>query len=60
LATSWGDTTHPWGSPTSIGLFAGSVAALVIFVLIELRVKEPVLPIRLSGNPVFACAACCR
>lgn len=45
------------GSPTVIGLFAGSVAALVIFVLIELRVKEPVLPIRLFANPVFA--VCC-
>ena len=57
LATSWGGTTHPWGSPTIIGLFAGSVVALVIFVLIELRAREPVLPIRLFANPVFA--VCC-
>ncbi len=57
LATSWGGNTHPWGSPTIIGLFAGSVFALAIFVLVELRAKEPVLPIRLFDNPVFA--VCC-
>src|SRR5277367_2403930 len=32
LATSWGGTTYPWNSPTIIGLFAASAAALGIFV----------------------------
>jgi EmrB/QacA subfamily drug resistance transporter len=57
LATSWGGSTYPWGSPTIIGLFAGSVAALVVFVVVELRAKEPILPIRLFGDPVFT--VCC-
>ncbi|MBV9088750.1 MAG: MFS transporter [Mycobacteriaceae bacterium] len=57
LATSWGGGTHPWGSPIIVGLFAGSVVALAVFVLVEVRAKEPVLPIRLFGNPVFA--VCC-
>ncbi|HZQ33929.1 MAG TPA: MDR family MFS transporter [Mycobacterium sp.] len=57
LATSWGGSTHPWGSPTIIGLFAGSVAALLLFVWIELRAAEPVLPIRLFSDPVFS--VCC-
>ncbi|MDT5367589.1 MAG: hypothetical protein QOC62_2020, partial [Mycobacterium sp.] len=34
LATSWGGSTHPWGSPTIIGLFAGSAVVLVIFVIV--------------------------
>jgi EmrB/QacA subfamily drug resistance transporter len=57
LATSWGGSTYPWGSPTIIGLFVGSVAALAAFVAVELRAKEPILPIRLFGDPVFT--VCC-
>lgn len=57
LATSWGGTTYPWGSPVIIGLFVASVAALVVFVRVELRAGEPVLPIRLFASPVFT--VCC-
>jgi MFS family permease len=53
LATSWGGTTYPWNSATIIGLFAGSTAALGIFVWIESRVAAPILPTRLFGSPVF-------
>jgi EmrB/QacA subfamily drug resistance transporter len=56
LVTSWGGTTYPWLSPTIIWLAAGSVVALVLFVLVERRAPEPVLPIRLFRNPVFAVA----
>ena len=57
LATSWGGTTYPWGSATIIGLFVGSVAALVAFVAVESRAAEPILPIRLFKDPVFT--VCC-
>ncbi|HEY2196904.1 MAG TPA: MDR family MFS transporter [Mycobacterium sp.] len=61
LATSWGGTTYPWGSPTIIGLFAASAAALGIFVWIESRSSgpdsAPILPTRLFANPVFT--VCC-
>ncbi|MDY6998981.1 MAG: MDR family MFS transporter [Actinomycetota bacterium] len=57
LATSWGGSTYPWGSPVIIGLFAGSVVALALFVWAELRAAEPVLPIRLFADPVFT--VCC-
>ncbi|MCW1957031.1 MAG: MFS transporter [Mycobacterium sp.] len=57
LATSWGGTAYPWGSPAIIGLFAASAAALAIFVRVELRAAEPVLPIRLFASPVFT--VCC-
>src|SRR6202000_381525 len=50
LATSWGGTTYPWSSPTILGLFAGSVAALGIFVWVESRSSgpesAPILPTR--------------
>ena len=61
LATSWGGTTYPWSSPTIIGLFAGSAAALGIFVWVESRSSgpesAPILPMRLFANPVFT--VCC-
>lgn len=57
LATSWGGTTYPWSSPVIIGLFVASAIALAVFVRVELRAREPVLPIRLFANPVFA--VCC-
>jgi EmrB/QacA subfamily drug resistance transporter len=57
LATSWGGTTYAWSSPVIVGLFVASVLALGIFVGVELRAAEPVLPIRLFGSPVFA--VCC-
>jgi MFS family permease len=57
LATSWGGTTYPWGSPTIIGLFVGSAAALGIFVWVESHAAAPILPTRLFGSPVFT--VCC-
>src|SRR5690349_3999700 len=57
LATSWGGTTYPWGSPTIIGLFVGSVIALCMFAWVESRAAAPILPIRLFQNSVFT--VCC-
>lgn len=57
LATSWGGTLYAWGSPTIIGLFVGAALALGIFVVVERRAAEPILPIRLFTSPVFT--VCC-
>ena len=57
LATSWGGSTYAWSSPVIIGLFAASVVALAVFVWVERRVPEPILPIRLFASPVFS--VCC-
>ena len=54
LATSWGGTQYPWGSATIIGLFAASVVALAVFVGVELRAEEPILPMRLFRSRVFS------
>src|SRR5580698_3385053 len=54
LALSWGGSSYGWGSPTIIGLFAGSVIAFAIFVLVERRAAEPMLPLHLFRNPVFS------
>ncbi len=57
LATSWGGSTYAWSSPVIIGLFVASAVALAIFVWVESRTAEPILPIRLFASPVFT--VCC-
>ena len=57
LATSWGGTEYPWGPATIIGLFVGSLICLAIFVFVELRAEEPILPMRLFRGRVFAMAS---
>jgi MFS family permease len=54
LATSLGGNSYAWSSPTIIGMYAISVAALAGFVLIERRAREPILPMRLFRDPVFS------
>ncbi|MYY07127.1 MDR family MFS transporter [Streptomyces sp. ATexAB-D23] len=53
LATSWGGNQYGWGSSVIIGLFVLGLVALAVFCLVEFRAKEPMLPMRLFGNPVF-------
>ncbi len=57
LATSWGGGEYAWTSPVIIGLFVASAAALAVFVWVETRAAEPILPIRLFASPVFT--VCC-
>lgn len=57
LATSWGGSRYPWGSPTITGLFAAAAVALGVFVVVERRAAEPILPVRLFASPVFT--VCC-
>ncbi|MBV2154974.1 MDR family MFS transporter [Kitasatospora sp. SUK 42] len=54
LATSWGGNQYAWGSGAIIGLFAAGVVALGLFCWAETRAVEPMLPMRLFRNPVFA------
>ena len=54
LATSWGGTTYPWISGQILGLFTLGIVALAIFVPVERRAKEPILPMRLFSSSVFS------
>ncbi|GEN79800.1 MFS transporter [Actinotalea fermentans] len=56
LATSWGGTTYPWASTQVVGLYLAGAALLAMFVPIELRAVEPVLPLRLFRNRIFTAA----
>jgi EmrB/QacA subfamily drug resistance transporter len=54
LALVWGGNEHPWGSSTIVGLLTASAVLLVVFVGWEQRAEEPILPMRLFGDRVFA------
>ncbi|MGO9820163.1 MAG: MDR family MFS transporter [Solirubrobacteraceae bacterium] len=54
LFTSLGGTTYPWGSPTIIGFGAVGAVLLGVFVLVERRATEPVLPLHLFSNRGFS------
>ncbi|HWF74676.1 MAG TPA: MFS transporter [Solirubrobacteraceae bacterium] len=57
LLTTLGGTSYPWDSAFIIGLGAGALALLVAFIAVERRAPEPVLPLRLFRNRVFAVTA---
>jgi EmrB/QacA subfamily drug resistance transporter len=57
LLTDLGGSTIAWTSPTAFGLGAVAIVSLVLFVFVERRATEPVLPLALFGNRVFRIAA---
>ena len=57
LFLSLGGTSQPWGSAQSIALGVGGLALTVLFVLAERRAAEPILPLKLFSNRVFAVAS---
>jgi EmrB/QacA subfamily drug resistance transporter len=56
LLTTWGGNQYGWGSPQIVGLGVIAVAAVAVFVAIEARVAEPVLPLHVFRNRNFSVA----
>ncbi|AQZ64752.1 Multidrug resistance protein B [[Actinomadura] parvosata subsp. kistnae] len=54
LLASWGGTTYAWTSPVILGLAAASVLLAGLFILVERKAAEPVLPLRLFRDRSFA------
>ena len=53
LALTWGGNRYPWSSPILLGMFAVSAVALVIFVLVERRTPDAIMPMSLFKSRVF-------
>jgi MFS family permease len=53
LACVWGGTTCPWDSLEVLATAAGGVLGLLVFVLVQRRAVEPILPLALFRNRVF-------
>jgi EmrB/QacA subfamily drug resistance transporter len=60
LYLSWSGPQNGWFTGTSVALLGGAIVLAVAFVLVELRVAEPIIPMDLfkgrifSGNAAFA------
>ncbi len=57
LFTSLGGTSYPWTSPFIIGLAVAGVVFTILFFVAERRAVEPVIPLPLFANKVFAAAS---
>jgi DHA2 family methylenomycin A resistance protein-like MFS transporter len=47
---------HGWTSPLIVGCLSGSVLLLVLFVLVQARSAEPMMPLGLFAKPAFSMA----
>lgn len=54
LTTVWGGKEYAWTSPTIIAMGGGAVAIWVSFVKWERKAPEPIVPMHLFSNRVFA------
>jgi EmrB/QacA subfamily drug resistance transporter len=54
LALSWGGVDYPWLSVQIIGTFAFSIIMAVVFVIIEKRSKNPIIPLSLFRNKIVS------
>jgi len=57
LMLTWGGTQYAWSSPEILGLGFATAALLALFVVVENRAAEPVLPLRLFNNSIFRVSA---
>lgn len=53
LLTSWGGTEYAWGSGTILGLAAGAAGTTLLFIAVEHRAPEPIIPLRLFRDSIF-------
>src|SRR6476469_2036624 len=54
LVTDLGGTSYPWSSPVVLGTAAAGLVALVLFLVVEQRAAEPILPLHLFRNAAFS------
>ena len=53
LYLNWAGEEYGWGAPISLALLFGAVILAALFVLVELRAREPIIPMDLFRNRVF-------
>jgi EmrB/QacA subfamily drug resistance transporter len=57
LLTTFGGTIYPWASAPTFILGGAAAILIALFILVERRATEPVLPLALFRNRVFALAS---
>jgi MFS family permease len=56
LYTAWAGPELGWTSDTALGLIVAGLLLAVLFVFVELRASEPIIPMRLFSNSIFSIA----
>ena len=56
LYTAWAGPEEGWTSGVALALLIGGLLLAVLFVLVELRATEPIIPMRLFRNSIFSVA----
>lgn len=54
LIVTWGGERYTWGSPAMIGLFTVLFLSAAAIIIVERRMKNPVIPLELFLNRIFA------
>ena len=54
LATSLGGSSYAWTSPQIIAMYAIAAVAVAVFIRVEQRATDPILPMRLFRDRVFS------
>jgi EmrB/QacA subfamily drug resistance transporter len=57
LAFTWGGSEYDWNSPQIIGLFALFAVLTALFIFVESKAKEPIIPLGLFKNRGFVLAS---
>ena len=57
IATDLGGIEYPWNSPVIIGMAIVVVISIILFLIVERKAAEPVLPLRLFENRTFVISA---
>lgn len=57
LAFTWGGSEYEWNSPQIIGLFVGFALLTALFIFVESKAKEPIIPLSLFKNKAFVLAS---
>ena len=54
LYLNWAGGEYGWTDPRALVLVVAAVVLTVLFVFVELRAEEPIIPMRLFRNPIFS------
>jgi EmrB/QacA subfamily drug resistance transporter len=54
LALSWGGVEYPWISPEIIGIFVFGAVVLAVFIWVEYRSPEPIVPLAIFKDPIVS------
>jgi EmrB/QacA subfamily drug resistance transporter len=53
LYLNWAGEHYGWTDPAALTFVAASIVLIIMFVLVEMRAEEPIIPLRLFRNPIF-------